>query len=317
MVVTSLNLLPCGRLEGGRIAPTLYGRNIATLLSFGTSLLFGIGGLSGSVLCLAWGLFATFFRGGEEIFMKDEITPLGDDRYTWGLSLQLFISSRSSLTMENYTLPDLLGRDGIGGDDAIETISLNFVTSLDKDLQVYVYGPQHQPGVASNLLMLCLGQSRFVPSIKFVFLNNGEEEEENGSSSNSSKSFHESEVFEFWKVTKDNLALPLLIELCDKTGLAYTSCFMRLPTDIKLKILEFLSDFDIAVMACISSELKHLCLNNDLLEQKVEEEFTKIPKGKIMLLYVQRRIRENEKLARERRLLRPYSFDGHLIRTRG
>ncbi|KAF9601484.1 hypothetical protein IFM89_020251 [Coptis chinensis] len=89
MVVTSLNLLPCGRLEGGRIAQALFGRNIAALLSFGTSFLLGIGGLSGSVLCLAWGLFATFFRGGEEIPAKDEITPLGEDRYAWGLVLAL------------------------------------------------------------------------------------------------------------------------------------------------------------------------------------------------------------------------------------
>lgn len=89
MVVTSLNLLPCGRLEGGRIAQAMFGRNTATILSFATSLLLGIGGLSGSVLCLAWGLFSTFFRGGEEIPAKDEITPLGDDRYAWGVVLFL------------------------------------------------------------------------------------------------------------------------------------------------------------------------------------------------------------------------------------
>lgn len=89
MVVTSLNLLPCGRLEGGRIAQAMFGRSTAGLLSFATSLLLGIGGLSGSVLCLAWGLFATFFRGGEEIPAKDEITPLGDDRYAWGCVLFL------------------------------------------------------------------------------------------------------------------------------------------------------------------------------------------------------------------------------------
>ncbi|XP_010065858.2 probable zinc metallopeptidase EGY3, chloroplastic [Eucalyptus grandis] len=89
MVVTSLNLLPCGRLEGGRIAQAMFGRSTATLLSFATSLLLGIGGLSGSVLCLAWGLFATFFRGGEEIPAKDEITPLGDDRFAWGIILGL------------------------------------------------------------------------------------------------------------------------------------------------------------------------------------------------------------------------------------
>lgn len=85
--MTSLNLLPCGRLEGGRIAQALFGRNVATLLSIGTSLLLGIGGLSGSVLCLAWGLFATFFRGGEELPARDEITPPGDDRYNWGFVL--------------------------------------------------------------------------------------------------------------------------------------------------------------------------------------------------------------------------------------
>ncbi|GLJ14733.1 hypothetical protein SUGI_0238800 [Cryptomeria japonica] len=77
IVITSLNLLPCGRLEGGRIAQALFGRKAATLLSFAASLILGIGGLGGSVLCLSWGLFATFFRGGEELPAKDEITPLG------------------------------------------------------------------------------------------------------------------------------------------------------------------------------------------------------------------------------------------------
>ncbi|XP_073311103.1 probable zinc metallopeptidase EGY3, chloroplastic [Primulina huaijiensis] len=89
MVVTTLNLLPCGRLEGGRIAQAMFGRSTANVLTFATSLLLAIGGLSGSVLCLAWGLFATFFRGGEEVPAKDEITPLGDDRFAWGCVLFL------------------------------------------------------------------------------------------------------------------------------------------------------------------------------------------------------------------------------------
>ncbi|KAG8081545.1 hypothetical protein GUJ93_ZPchr0172g2983 [Zizania palustris] len=87
IVVTSLNLLPCGRLEGGRIAQALFGRGTAALLSFATSVLLGAGAISGSVLCLAWGLFATFIRGGEEIPAQDEITPLGSDRYAWGFVL--------------------------------------------------------------------------------------------------------------------------------------------------------------------------------------------------------------------------------------
>ncbi|RLN17659.1 putative zinc metalloprotease EGY3, chloroplastic [Panicum miliaceum] len=87
IVVTSLNLLPIGRLEGGRVAQALFGRGTAALLSFGTSVLLGAGAISGSVLCLAWGLFATFVRGGEEIPAQDEITPLGNDRLAWGFVL--------------------------------------------------------------------------------------------------------------------------------------------------------------------------------------------------------------------------------------
>ncbi|XP_044980203.1 probable zinc metalloprotease EGY3, chloroplastic isoform X1 [Hordeum vulgare subsp. vulgare] len=87
IVVTSLNLLPIGRLEGGRVAQALFGRRTAALLSFGTSLLLGAGAVGGSVLCLAWGLFATFIRGGEEIPAQDEITPLGSERYAWGFVL--------------------------------------------------------------------------------------------------------------------------------------------------------------------------------------------------------------------------------------
>ncbi|XP_075501764.1 putative zinc metallopeptidase EGY3, chloroplastic [Primulina tabacum] len=89
MVVTTLNLLPCGRLEGGRIAQAMFGRSTANVLTFATSLLLAIGGLSGSVLCLTWGLFATFFRSGEEVPAKDEITLLGDDRFGWGCVLFL------------------------------------------------------------------------------------------------------------------------------------------------------------------------------------------------------------------------------------
>nr|GME07612.1 probable zinc metallopeptidase EGY3, chloroplastic [Ipomoea batatas]GME20572.1 probable zinc metallopeptidase EGY3, chloroplastic [Ipomoea batatas] len=89
MVVTSLNLLPCGRLEGGRIAQAMFGRSTANLLTFATSFLLGLGGISGSIVCLAWGLFATFFRGGEEIPAQDEITPLGNERFAWGCVLFL------------------------------------------------------------------------------------------------------------------------------------------------------------------------------------------------------------------------------------
>ncbi|GAB2225313.1 hypothetical protein Drorol1_Dr00006105 [Drosera rotundifolia] len=56
MVLTSLNLLPCGRLEGGRIARALFRRNIGSFLSIATYLSLCVGTLRGSVICLVWAL---------------------------------------------------------------------------------------------------------------------------------------------------------------------------------------------------------------------------------------------------------------------
>lgn len=115
MVVTSLNLLPCGKLEGGRIAQALLGRKVAGVLSFITSLGLGIGGLTGSVLCLVWGFIATFFRGGEELPAQDEITPLGQGRYIWGYILAvlcfltLFPDSAGTFPSAFYTPPFFRG----------------------------------------------------------------------------------------------------------------------------------------------------------------------------------------------------------------
>ncbi|XLR69845.1 hypothetical protein HN51_016966 [Arachis hypogaea] len=36
----------------------------------------------------------------------------------------------------------------------------------------------------------------------------------------------QSEIFELWKMVKDRLALPLLIDPCDKAGLDPPPCFM-------------------------------------------------------------------------------------------
>ncbi|BBN01078.1 zinc metalloprotease EGY, chloroplastic [Marchantia polymorpha subsp. ruderalis] len=111
IVVTSLNMLPCGKLEGGRITQALFGRRQAKLLSFFTSLALGAGGLSGSVLCLVWAFFVTFFRGGEELPAQDEITPVDQSRYVWGFALALicaltlFPNSAGTFPSPLYTPP--------------------------------------------------------------------------------------------------------------------------------------------------------------------------------------------------------------------
>ncbi|KAH7373951.1 hypothetical protein KP509_17G080800 [Ceratopteris richardii] len=115
MVITSLNLLPCGKLEGGRIAQAVLGRKKANLLSIITSLGLGVGGLTGSILCLVWGFVATFFRGGEELPAQDEITPLGQGRYVWGYVLAvlcfltLFPNSAGTFPSAFYTPPFFRG----------------------------------------------------------------------------------------------------------------------------------------------------------------------------------------------------------------
>nr|PNR32661.1 hypothetical protein PHYPA_024603 [Physcomitrium patens] len=111
IVVTSLNMLPAGRLEGGRIAQAVLGRRIAGRLSFFTTLGLGFGGVTGSILSLVWGFIAAFFRGGEELPAQDEITALGNERKIWAIALAvicfltLFPNSAGTFPSSFYTPP--------------------------------------------------------------------------------------------------------------------------------------------------------------------------------------------------------------------
>jgi hypothetical protein len=89
----------------------------------------------------------------------------------------------------------------------------------------------------------------------------------------SSMLYLENENFELWKIVKDGLVLPLLIDICKKVGLFLPPCLMRLPTELKLKILESLAAIDIAKMESVSSEMQCLSSNNDPWQQKFVEEF--------------------------------------------
>ncbi|KAI3732825.1 hypothetical protein L1987_64034 [Smallanthus sonchifolius] len=79
------------------------------------------------------------------------------------------------------------------------------------------------------------------------------------------------EVLNFWKQIKDEIVLPLLIDLSEKVGLEPPPCFMQLPTDLKL--LESVSGVDMARVSCVSSKLRCLVSNDKLWKHKFFEEF--------------------------------------------
>ncbi|KAK7334695.1 hypothetical protein VNO80_26456 [Phaseolus coccineus] len=87
------------------------------------------------------------------------------------------------------------------------------------------------------------------------------------------------EVFEMLKMVKDRVALPLLIDLCEKGGLDLPPCFMKLPMELKGLILERVPGVDLAKVACTCSELRFLCSDNELWKKKHLEEFEGESKG--------------------------------------
>lgn len=166
-----------------------------------------------------------------------------------------------------YTLPEIIDRGPSAAHNGVETVVLK-IQSLGK--YVNIYGSLSRNG--SGLYRVCVDEDRVAFFLNLIWANCDKIEEINGKDS-SSNSCPEKEVFEFWKNVKDRLALPLLIDLCEKAGLAPPPCFMRLPTDLKLKILESLPGVDVAKVGCVCSELRYLSSNDDLWKQKLSEQF--------------------------------------------
>ncbi|KAL4319385.1 hypothetical protein GQ457_18G015700 [Hibiscus cannabinus] len=167
-----------------------------------------------------------------------------------------------------YSLPELLRADynNSSGFNLTDHVVLKFLI-LGQFIQVYgslVKG--------SVLHKLSLDERRFAPTLNLVWANCDKNVAKSDKKDVSFDSYPENEVFEFWKIVKDGLALPLLIDLCYKTDLPLPACLIRLPTELKLKILELLPGVDIARMECVCSEMRYLASNNDLWKQKFSEE---------------------------------------------
>ncbi|BAY98848.1 peptidase M50 [Tolypothrix tenuis PCC 7101] len=108
LVVTALNLMPAGQLDGGRIVQAIYGRKTAGRASLATLILLGIVSLA-NPLAMYWAILILFLQRDLERPSLNEISEPDDARAGLGLlALFLMISTLLPLT------PALAGRLGIG-----------------------------------------------------------------------------------------------------------------------------------------------------------------------------------------------------------
>ncbi|BAZ65361.1 MAG: site-2 protease family protein [Pelatocladus maniniholoensis HA4357-MV3] len=108
LVITALNLMPAGQLDGGRIVQAIYGRKTAGRATFATLILLGLVAL-GNPLAMYWAIVILFLQRDLERPSLNEISEPDDARAALGL-LALFLMIATLLPLT----PGLAGRLGIG-----------------------------------------------------------------------------------------------------------------------------------------------------------------------------------------------------------
>lgn len=108
LVVTALNLLPAGQLDGGRIVQSIYGRKTAGRATVITVVILAIASLA-NPLALYWAVLILFLQRNQERPATNELTEPDDARAALGL-LALFLTLATLLPLT----PSLAGRLGIG-----------------------------------------------------------------------------------------------------------------------------------------------------------------------------------------------------------
>ena len=111
LVITALNLLPAGQLDGGRITHAIYGRKIARRTTVATLIVLGIITLANPAnpIPLYWAILILLLQRDLERPALNEITEPDDQRAAWGL-LALFLMLATLIPLT----PSLAGRLGIG-----------------------------------------------------------------------------------------------------------------------------------------------------------------------------------------------------------
>jgi membrane-associated protease RseP (regulator of RpoE activity) len=111
LVITALNLLPAGQLDGGRIVQAIYGRKTARRASIATLIVLGFVALinPANPIPLYWAILILFLQRELERPSLNELTEPDDTRAAWGL-LALFLMLATLIPLS----PGLAGRLGIG-----------------------------------------------------------------------------------------------------------------------------------------------------------------------------------------------------------
>ncbi|MEM9264869.1 MAG: site-2 protease family protein [Cyanobacteria bacterium P01_F01_bin.13] len=108
LVITALNLMPAGRIDGGRIVQAIYGRKIAGRATAVTFVILTIVALA-NPLALYWAALILFLQRGDERPCINDISEPDDARAALAL-LGLFLMLATLLPLS----PALAGRLGIG-----------------------------------------------------------------------------------------------------------------------------------------------------------------------------------------------------------
>ncbi|NET10072.1 MAG: site-2 protease family protein [Symploca sp. SIO2B6] len=109
LLITAINVMPVGQLDGGRIVQAIYGRKIIRRTSIVTLVVLAIATLF-SPLALYWMVVILFLQRQLEQPQQNELTEPDDTRAALGL-LALFLMAAMLLPLS----PELASRLGIGG----------------------------------------------------------------------------------------------------------------------------------------------------------------------------------------------------------
>ena len=111
LVITALNLMPAGQLDGGRIVQAIYGRKTARRATVATLVVLGIVAITNpsNPIPLYWGILILFLQRSLERPSLNELTEPDDARAALGL-LALFLMLATLIPLS----PSLAGKLGIG-----------------------------------------------------------------------------------------------------------------------------------------------------------------------------------------------------------